>query len=110
MPPPREEAARVPFFSGVSFADLTERAVDMADRVGPPHDVLLRLLQDCEEEFEGPLFKQQRKGATYKTLAAIAHASGMTMAGRQAWYRVAEDVPLSQRHAGHVLGKLKERR
>jgi hypothetical protein len=32
----------------------------------------------------------------------------MTKAERIGWYRVAEDLPLSNRHAGHILSKLKK--
>ncbi len=57
---------------------------------------------------DGPLLLQQRRGATYRTLAAVGHAAGMNKAGRAVWYALAEEVPLSQRHAGHILTKLKE--
>jgi hypothetical protein len=32
----------------------------------------------------------------------------MTKAERLAWYRVAEDLSISDRHAGHILSKLKK--
>jgi hypothetical protein len=81
----------------------------MGDAVDAPYDRLLRLLEDCEEEDEdSPLFTQQAQGATYKTLAAIGHAVGMDGAERSHWYKLAESIPLSQRHAGHVLTKLKK--
>jgi hypothetical protein len=31
----------------------------------------------------------------------------MTKDERIGWYRVAEDLPLSDRHASHILGRLK---
>jgi hypothetical protein len=34
---------------------------------------------------------------------------GMTKAERVQWYRIAEAIPLSQRHAGHILSRLKKR-
>jgi hypothetical protein len=33
----------------------------------------------------------------------------MTKDARVAWYRVAEDLLLSDRHAAHILGRLKKR-
>jgi hypothetical protein len=31
----------------------------------------------------------------------------MTKAGRVRWYRVAEEIPLSDRHAAHILSQSK---
>jgi hypothetical protein len=33
---------------------------------------------------------------------------GMSGSERARWYSVARAVPLSQRHAGHILGKLQK--
>ncbi len=110
---PREGPARVPFDEAFekaqSFADLTRQAVALADTVDAPHDRLFLLLEDCVALAEdSPLHAQQSQGATYKTLAAIGHAAGMDKADRAGWYRLAEQSPLSQRHAGHILTRLKE--
>jgi hypothetical protein len=106
---PTEEQARVPFEKAQSFDDLTRHAVALADTVDAAFARLLRLLEDCEEEDEdSPLFTQQQLGATYKTLAAIGHAAGMNGAERAHWYKLAEQIPLSQRHAGHILTRLKK--
>lgn len=86
-----------------SFADLTIQAVELADEVAPIYGWLLRLLEDCAEMSDGTMLRQQRQGATYRSLAAIAHKAGMSRSQRQGWYRVAESVPLSQRHAGHII-------
>jgi len=68
---------------------------------------VLSLLADC---YPLPhLAHEQERGASYKRLAAIAHTCGMTKAERVGWYRVAEELSLSDRHAGHVLSKLKRR-
>jgi hypothetical protein len=94
-----------------SFDGLTRAAVMYADEVGAPHDRLLRMLRDCMEA--GPddvaLHRQQNQGATYKSLAAIAHRAGMSKPERVRWYRIAESVPLSQRHAGHIIKRMQER-
>jgi hypothetical protein len=117
--PPRRatpaDSPRVPyeaaFDRAASFADLTAQAVGLADTVGEPYAALLRLLGDCYDvgESGGPLYRQQNQGATYKQLAAIGHRVGMGKAQRAAWYGIAESVPLSQRHAGHILNRVGER-
>ncbi len=68
---------------------------------------MLSLLADCEP-LEDLTYEQER-GASYKRLAAIAHTYGMSKAERIRLYRVAEDIPLSDRHAGHILSRLKRR-
>ena len=110
---PREGLARVPFDEAFekaqSFADLTRQAVALANTVDAAFARLLLSLEDCEAEDEdSPLHAQQQLGATYKTLAAIGHAAGMNGAERAHWYKLAEQIPLSQRHAGHILTKLKK--
>jgi hypothetical protein len=52
--------------------------------------------------------RQQQRGASYKQLAYIAHLVDMTKPERQLWYGVAESIPLSDRHAAHIISKLKE--
>jgi hypothetical protein len=99
---------RVPFDSYAVFEVLTDRAVTMADTVAEPFGYLLRQVADCEPERGGPLHDQQRRGASYKSLAAIGHRVGMSKAERVHWYRIAETVPLSQRHVGHILSKLQK--
>ncbi len=109
------DSPRVPyeaaFDRAASFADLTAQAVALADTVGEPYAALLRLLGDCYDVGEpgGSLYRQQNQGATYKQLAAIGHRVGMGKAERAAWYGIAESVPLSQRHAGHILNRVGER-
>ena len=99
---------RVPFDSYAVFELLTDRALAMADAVAEPFGYLLRQLLDCSSASEGTLHDQQCCGASYKSLAAIGHRVEMSKAERVHWYRIAEAVPLSQRHAGHILKHLKE--
>jgi hypothetical protein len=99
---------RIPFDSYANFEVLTDRAVTMADAVAEPFAYLLRQVADCYPAEDGPLHDQQRRGASYKSLAAIGHRVGMTKAERVRLYRIAEVVPLSQRHAGHILSKLQK--
>jgi hypothetical protein len=110
----RQEAStaapdRVPFDQFADFEVLTDRAVAMAEAVAEPFGFLLRQVADCEPAQDEPLRDQQRRGASFKSLATIAHRVGMTKAERIQWYRIAEAVPLSQRHAGHILSRLKRR-
>ncbi len=108
--PSREAASsdvdRVPFDSFADFSVLTHRAVTMAS--AGSYAPLLRTLADCYPATDGPLYDQQRLGATYKQLAAIGHRAHMSKAERVRWYRLAESIPLSQRHAGHILGRLQK--
>ncbi len=115
--PPRhhttgERVDYTPAFDRVgSFGDLTRAAVMYADEVGAPYDRLLRMLRDCYEVSEGDvrLHRQQNQGATYRQLAAIGHRVRMSKPERVRWYRIAESIPLAQRHAGHIHSKLQER-
>ena len=101
------------FDRAASFDALTRQAIALADDTSLPqvYAWLLRLLVDCREvaELGGVVYRQQNQGAPYKQLAAIGHRAGMVRAERTEWYRIAEGVPLSQRHAGHILGKLQDR-
>jgi hypothetical protein len=100
---------RVPFEEDAFLEFLTDRAVAMAAAVAEPYGYLLRQVADCHPAEDGPLRDQQRRGASYKSLAAIGHQVGMTKAERVQWYRIAEAIPLSQRHAGQILSRLKRR-
>jgi len=94
-----------------SFDELTRQALAVADDAPAIYGRLLLLLVDCYDAgvAGGVIYRQQRQGATYKQLAAIGHRAGMDKAERVRWYRIAEGIPLSQRHAGHILGRLQER-
>jgi hypothetical protein len=101
-------ADRVPFDQFSDFEVLTDRALAMAAAVAEPYGYLLRQVADCYPASEGPLYDQQHCGASYRSLAAIGHMVGMTKAECVQWYSIAEAVPLSQRHAGHILSKLQK--
>ncbi len=103
-PPPTDDKPRIPYPTGTNFEATTRRAL----RVGGPYAAVLSLLADC---YPLPhLAHEEARGASYKRLAAIAHTWGMTKAERIGWYRVAEDLPVADRHASHILGRLKNRR
>ena len=46
-------------------------------------------------------------GASYKRLTAIGHLAGFDKTAQVRWYRIAEEIPLSDRHAAHILSRLK---
>jgi hypothetical protein len=120
-PPPREpprhhstttDRERVPFHGAydkaADFARLTAQAVAMAADLPEAYAAVLLLLVDCYEARRADVvnYRAQIQGATYKQLAYIGHLLGMSNTERSGWYRVAESVPLSQRHAGHILSQL----
>ena len=103
---PQDDRSRVPFAPDNDFEALTNAALRVAR--ANKHNIYgnaLSLLSDCHS-LPYLSFKEQ-VGATYRQLAAIAHSVGMTYEQRQEWYLVAESIPLSERHAGHILSKLK---
>ncbi len=111
-PPPRPEPqtvyedGRVPFPTGTPFDGLTAAALERAGAVDELYGQLLLLLEDCHPL--NHLAYEEQRGASYKRLAAIGHMIGMTKAQRIGWYQVAESIPLSDRHAGHLIKRLKE--
>ena len=111
QPPPRAEQSgssdAVSFDPDLDHIALRETVLRQAGNLPEPYARVLWLLEDCEYIPAGTAYHQQRKGATYKQLAAIGHAVGMNKAQRVRWYRIAEDLPLSRRCAGHILKKLR---
>ncbi len=97
---------RVPWSGAYDFQEVTRTALRYAS-LGEPYASLLSLLADCQPLEH--LSAQQNRGASYRQLAAVGHAWGMTKPERVAWYRVAEDLALTDRHASHLLGRLKRR-
>jgi hypothetical protein len=104
---PSEDPARVPYPLGTDFREATKRALRRAASQPDGYGQLLALLEDCYPLDH--LWREQDRGASYKRLAAIGHQVGMSKGERVGWYRVAESIPLSDRHAGHILSRLKER-
>ncbi len=104
-PAPPDDKPRIPYPAGLDFSETTRAAL----RVGGPYASVLSLLADCYPQPTGPLAHEQARGASYARLAAIGHLCGMGKLERTAWYRCAEAIPLSDRHASHLLGRLKRR-
>lgn len=97
---------RIPWSGAYDFQEVTRTALRYAS-LDEPYATLLSLLADCHPLDN--MVRQQSRGASYRQLAAVGHAWGMTKRERVAWYRVAEDLALTDRHASHLLGRLKRR-
>jgi hypothetical protein len=104
---PEESPSRVPFDAGVDFDERTRAILACRGDLGEPYAHVLGLLANCAGARRGRAYEQQYRGATWKQVAAIAHAAGMNYQQRQEFYKVAESIKLSQRHAGRILGRLK---
>lgn len=107
-PPPADDCPRVPFVPGHDFEELTNHALRIAhSNEHSVYSYLLSLLADCRS-LSRMAFEEQR-GASYRRLAAIGHRIGMDLEERREWYSLADSIPLSDRHAGHILSRLKGR-
>lgn len=111
--PPRQardtrDDSRIEFQAGEDFDDITLAALRCGRGNPGLYADILSLLRDCESRLDKR--HEEQRGASYKRLAAVAHAVGMTKQERIGWYRVCESIPLSDRHAGHILSRLKRSR
>ncbi len=104
-PTPADDKPRIPYPVGTDFEEATLRALVFAAENGGPYAEVLSLLVSCHPLEH--LAYEQKRGACYKRLAAIGHLWVMTKRERTGWYRCAEGIPLSDRHASHILGRLK---
>ncbi len=104
---PSPGRGRVPLGAPVDLERLTEEALRTAQREPPYAGRLLRLLADCEPLPH--LAHEQARGASYDSLDLIADLAGVHDDERLHWYRVAEAIPLTDRHAHHIVDKLKRR-
>jgi hypothetical protein len=52
---------------------------------------------------------QSSEGATYKSLAHVAHLYGLTKEQRSKWYDVAKSIPLSQAHVSYITNNVRGR-
>ena len=105
-----EYAERVPYDAALGWADefvtLTMRAVSVGRHAEEPYRSLLALLIDCPADERGRAAAEQERGAAYKQLGRIARVWGMTEGERVRWYDLARSIPLSEKHASHIIGRL----
>ena len=91
------------------FNRTTELALDSYERVIADK----KHLWEPVELLEGATYPGDcaavREGATYKSLAYVAHRLGMEDEDRKAWYNIAQRLCLSQAHVGCIITRLDER-
>lgn len=100
---------RVPFRAPHCFGFVTRTALWHA-RENPDnvHGALLTLLEDCTHSCD--LSGLEQVGARYRQLRRIGWAVGMSAEQLAEWIALAESIPLSERHALHVLEQLAQQR
>jgi hypothetical protein len=108
------DPARILYDASLGFIDefvvLTLRAVSVGRHAEEPYRSLVALLIDCPADERGRAAARQERGATYGQLGRIAHDAGMTRGGRYRGYELACSIPLSEKHASHIIGRMGERR
>lgn len=102
---PSEDRDRIPYPADTDFREATLKALRYASVHNNGYGRLLQLLEDCYAMSD--MWREQERGASYKRLAAIGHKTGMNVAQRSRWYDIARSIPLSDRHAGHIISRLK---
>jgi hypothetical protein len=113
QPPPHPSSGdRIEFSEAFerfgSFSELTAHILAKAADMPEPFASLFAKLDDCAEvdEYDPVNCRMQHEGATYRSLAALAHKAGFSKEQRVRFYRLAEDLCLSQRHCGYLHKKL----
>jgi hypothetical protein len=112
--PPRRstkaDSLRVTFDPSRTFDEITAAALAMAADLEEPYRALLGLLEGAQQvrEDAGPVYRQQRTGATFKSKAALGHKASMNGTQGSRLYRIAEELCLTQAHVGHLHKKLAE--
>jgi hypothetical protein len=109
-----EQPDRIPYDPHLGaveeFGMLTRHALSVGQRAGYPYRGPLSLLVNCPVDDHGRGAASQGRGATYKQLALISHRLGWSKSERSRWYDPARSVPLSERHANHIIGKISGKR
>ena len=66
---------------------------------------LLALMAGAEYKGE----RQSKEGASYKSLAYVAHLYGLSDGERRLWYQAGESIPLSQGHLSYLINNVRGR-
>jgi hypothetical protein len=101
-PPFKEHGLWRIVFESVTVAALRTRDDTPDDPASEP----LELLANAEYP---PDTAATRNGATYRSLAYVAHRFNMDRDQRNRWYEIAHALPLSQAHVGIIIARLNER-
>jgi hypothetical protein len=89
-----------------SFDRSTEKALELSRHY---HDEDIRDLLMMIEGAVYPDNPQSWEGASFKSLAYVAHQYGLSSEQRQVWYEVAKSVPLSQAHVSYITRNVQGR-
>lgn len=110
-PRQHDEAAdpdRIPFDPAIDHADRVFFALRWYADAPEPWRSVVMLLRDYPHASSGRREAKQRKGATWRQLAYVAHLAGMSREERREWYLIAESLGVSEAMAGHIIKRLKE--
>ena len=111
---PKADPARIPYDTTLGFVDefamLTLHALSVGRHAEEPYRSLLTLLVDCCAAEHGGAAARQERGATFRQLARIAHDADMTPGQLRSWYDLARSIPLSEKHASHLIARIGGRR
>ena len=101
---------RIPYPSSCVGCMVYDRITDYSLRVvaANPNDEAVEPLELLAHS-EYPENNAILEGATYKSLAYIAHRMSLDKDMRQEWYEVARRVGLSQAHVSTIIARLNER-
>ena len=66
---------------------------------------LLALMAGAEYKGE----RQSKEGASYRSLAYVAHLYGLTDEERRLWYQAGKNVPFSQGHVAYLINNVQDR-
>lgn len=101
---------RIYFDTALSFNELTDRALEIADTLEEPYRALVPLLLDgCELSRFGCdlafIEAARTVGAFYARVADASHALRLDEQTRLRLYKFAKRVPLSDLHAVHMVNR-----
>ncbi len=92
------------------YKSMFDRSTERALLLSREYDVekvcdLLSFLAGAEYQGDS----QSMEGASYKSLAHVAHLYGLAQDERQIWYQAGEIIPVSQGHVSYLIKNIKDR-
>lgn len=73
----------------------------------PSEELDLGLFEFLADIGEGRRDKDE-KGATYRSIAALAHKAGMDSEQKKGFFEIAGEIPLTQHMVSHIFARLQE--